>query len=1157
MKSKLRFGLLIIVLMFIAAACANPFWNIPETDENNLIIHAIEFDLGSSVVKIYGDTFTNTASHPGTGSVSYFSGNEEIAVADEDTGEVIIIAAGEVEITAVKTADDTYAQVQASYTLTVNKALLTITADGFHIGYLETPPDFTFTADGFLNEDDESVLSGAPEYECNYEPGDPNGPYTITIAQGELAAANYNFSFIDGELFVGIINQAELIIDDPGELTYGDADFTLAATGGSVDSEIIYEIVSGEDVISINGDTVKILKAGTAEITALNEGNENYYPVTSEPLIITINKRNMSNVSIEVDRSYTYTGSEHTPIPLVEDRELIAESDYILSYSNNINAGYYAIVTVAAAEEGNYIGSKNCYFDIEPAIPDFDWPQSGTINYGAALSASTLTDGRAEFNGEEIPGTFTWTNDAVIPIVMNGGYLVTFTPTNNPNIRTYSQYVDITVLPRPITVTVSAPSRTLIPFNSSCTRFGNTATVNITISGLLVSDTAAIRVNTNSNGISGSANIGATGTLTVSYNGNTSTATGIGIPLAVSGNYSLSNTPTVYYNIRDGITSARAIPITEANINAFNTYANGTTGRIRHYRLEENITLSGNWTPIGTGPVYLNQTFGGSFDGNGYTISNLRISSSAADYQGMFGSLLGTVRNLGLIDVNINGRNYTGGITGLNQGTIQESYVTGSITGSENTGGIAGYNGSLIRDCYSFVTVSGTAMVGGITGANWMYTLNCYSAGSVTGTGWNVGGIAGLTDNAVQNCVALNTSVRTAIGAGVARIMGREDGGSSYNNYARNDMILQRNWNGTTGTTQSVFPSSWGPDGLSLRAAQAHVESWWKTESNWNTDSWAGSVPWDFTNVWVWNSVTRLPVLRRAGGEQDYTARLPVDIEMVWIPAGTFMMGSPSTEAGRNAVENYRTANGGIVTVNGFWMGNCQVTQEQYQKVMGNNPSEFQDNPAPGEIQERRPVERVSWYDAIVFCNRLSIMEELTPAYRMPGYGNSTDPEFWISSNSGNIPTSSNATWNAVQIVPGSTGYRLPTEAQWEYACRAGTTTAYNNNSNDTSVAVLGEIAWFSGNSNSRTHEVGLKTSNTWGLYDMHGNVWEWCWDWYNASYNNAGGNDNPLGAVSGTARVARGGSWSNSATSPRSAGRTYYNPYYRNYNFGFRLVRP
>jgi uncharacterized repeat protein (TIGR02543 family) len=260
---------------------------------------------------------------------------------------------------------------------------------------------------------------------------------------------------------------------------------------------------------------------------------------------------------------------------------------------------------------------------------------------------------------------------------------------------------------------------------------------------------------------------------------------------------------------------------------------------------------------------------------------------------------------------------------------------------------------------------------------------------------------------------------------------------------------------------------------------------------------------------------------------------------MIWIPGGTFTMGSPASEPNRSSGETQHT-----VTLSSFYMGKYQVTQEQYLAVMGSNPSVFKtavsgESGTPGKL----PVERVSWYDALVFCNRLSIAEGLSPAYSISG---STDPIVW-----GAVPTSINATWNAVTIVSGSAGYRLPTEAQSEYACRAGTTTAYN-----TGDTISDNTGWYYDNSGSKTHQVGLKPANAWGLYDMHGNVREWCWDWY-GTYT-AGAQTDPMGASSGSFRVARGGGWSSVlAEYLRSAYRYYSTLEVSSTGTGFRLVRP
>ena len=286
-----------------------------------------------------------------------------------------------------------------------------------------------------------------------------------------------------------------------------------------------------------------------------------------------------------------------------------------------------------------------------------------------------------------------------------------------------------------------------------------------------------------------------------------------------------------------------------------------------------------------------------------------------------------------------------------------------------------------------------------------------------------------------------------------------------------------------------------------------------------------------------------LPGLWKLAGNVTLYAKWLLPIEspnlgtLMPIPTGTFMMGSPGTEPNRNSDETQHS-----VTLSVFYMGKYEITQEQYEAVMGNNPSNFKSGAAAGENQGKRPVEQVSWYDAIVFCNKLSMMEGLTPAYSI---GGNTNPSVW-----GAAPTSSNSTWDAVVCNWNANGYRLPTEAEWEYACRAGTTTAYN-----TGDMMSDDTGWYYDNSNNITHEVGKKPANAYGLYDMHGNVWEWCWDWY-GSYGSAAQTD-PVGASSGSYRMLRGGGWNSSAQHMRSAYRNFYNPSDRFNSLGFRLVRP
>jgi len=221
-----------------------------------------------------------------------------------------------------------------------------------------------------------------------------------------------------------------------------------------------------------------------------------------------------------------------------------------------------------------------------------------------------------------------------------------------------------------------------------------------------------------------------------------------------------------------------------------------------------------------------------------------------------------------------------------------------------------------------------------------------------------------------------------------------------------------------------------------------------------------------------------------------------VSMKLALIPAGKFMMGSPPGEANRSGEEPQHE----VTISKPFYIGVTEVTQAQYEAVMGTNPSRFKG--------ATNPVDTVSWNDATKFCKKLS---------------------------------------KKTRYV-----VRLPTEAEWEYTCRAGTTTRFSFGDDE---SALGDYAWYECNSGSATHPVGQKKPNAWGLFDMHGNLWEWCADWY-GDYPKGAATD-PQGPASGADRVLRGGGWSHFPNYCRAAFRSFSSPGARLISGGFRVVVP
>ncbi len=242
------------------------------------------------------------------------------------------------------------------------------------------------------------------------------------------------------------------------------------------------------------------------------------------------------------------------------------------------------------------------------------------------------------------------------------------------------------------------------------------------------------------------------------------------------------------------------------------------------------------------------------------------------------------------------------------------------------------------------------------------------------------------------------------------------------------------------------------------------------------------------------------PIPYSSGSTRKSLIIADLGLELIHVKAGTFTMGSDSDEPQRDKAEGPRTE---VTLTHPFWLGKTEVTQAQYEAIVGLNPSRFK------EVGPNAPVEEVSWDDAMKFCELLNLRER------------------------------------KAKHLPRGYEYTLPTEAQWEYACRAGTTGSYAGNP--------ASMGWSNGNSKGTTHPVAQLQPNQWGFYDMSGNILEWCYDWYD---DYPGGKvRNPSGPVRGHFRIARGGSWRMDARVGRSAARAGGSQGRRDYTIGFRLA--
>ncbi len=263
--------------------------------------------------------------------------------------------------------------------------------------------------------------------------------------------------------------------------------------------------------------------------------------------------------------------------------------------------------------------------------------------------------------------------------------------------------------------------------------------------------------------------------------------------------------------------------------------------------------------------------------------------------------------------------------------------------------------------------------------------------------------------------------------------------------------------------------------------------------------------------------------------EKLTTITTPLGMKLRRIPSGRFYMGSHDSD---EYLRNNESPQHRVFITNNLFVGVCPVTQAEFRQVMDFNPSVSTENDAC-------PVDSVTWYTALEFCNKMSSLEELPPYYELEG-----------------IKRRANGAIEKARVaILGGDGYRLPSEAEWEYACRAGSISPWCFGDQ---VMDVGEYAWYFDNSGMETHPVGEKKPNPWGIRDCHGNVMEWCYDWYDEYYyqSRPDEEENPAGPEDGLAKVLRGGAWQFGAEATRCAYRNSSVPDAASSVIGLRVFR-
>ena len=1046
----------------------------------------------------YGPALSSSALTPVNASVP---GNASVSgtFAWKNDATIPTVTNSGYPVTFTPTDSANYTTVEQNVAITVNKANPTVTV---------WPTASAVTFGAALST---STLSGgAANVAGTFAwknsatiPAVSNSGYPVTFTPTDTA--NYNTVEHDVAITVNMATPTVTQWPTAATITYGAALSTSALTP-------VIASVPGNASVSgtfawTNGATIP---------TVTNNG----YSVTFTPDDIVTYGTVTGNVNITVNKA---TPSPNWPTGLTAVVGQTLADVSLLSYTNDPPgpAGTFTWVTPSESvgdTAGTKVGQIRFYpsdtanyndvsstVNIEvmnKTIPTVSvWPTASAITYGATLSTSTLTPVNAAVPGNaSVPGTFAWKNGSITPTVTNSGYEVTFTPTNT----TLYSTVEHTI---PLTVNKANPNVTTWPTASAVT-YG-----------------AALSSSTLSGGLPP-----VPGTFDWKDDTIVPTVSNTGYPVTFTPT-DTANYETVEQNV--AITVNQATPtVTTWPTGATITYGaalstSALTGGVA------SVSGTFTWTSGSTIPTVTN---------SGYSVTFTPDDTAA------YGSVTGT----GSITVNKADPTVTwpSNLTALVGQTLSNISLPGNGTATPS-------------GTFTWTTPSASVGAAGTQSHNMTFTptdaANYNTAAqnvniTVNKADPSVTWPTGLTAAAGQTLADISLASYTNTPAGTfswttpSTPVGSQGAQSHNMTFTPTDTANYNTvTNNVTVTVGKANPTVTWPTGLTAYYGQTLANI--SLPGN-GTSTPAGTFTWTTPSTPVGSvgpqthSMTFTPT-DTANYNTVTNNNVPVtvqpipEIEMVPISGGTFIMGSPPDEPDRETNETQHT----VTLSSSFRMGKYEVTQEQYEAIMGTNPSWFipaiGGPPATGETNARRPVERVTWYDAVEFCNKLSEIEGRQPVYTISGRTPATG--YPITS------ATVTANWN-------TNGYRLPTEAQWEYACRAGTTTAYN-----TGATISDNTGWNMDNSVSKTHEVGLKPPNPFGLYDMHGNVYEWCWDWF-GTYPGNGGTD-PIGPSvspdpSYPARVYRGGCFTESNYC-RSAQRGSTSPINGFYSLGIRLVLP